>query len=365
MSKRQLNVKIGNYIPRGKEIVSDFMKDMESFHLLMEYAKDESNGLDVQLRGKYMNIYYQGGSLVKLSGKSNCDIDKNYFYVTGKGELCMSDIERLSQPDYVEKAKLSKALKGRDSQIPKLRKKALTIMKNISEEQNSIISKLKSCKTKEEICSVVKTMKMTMRNWKDGLCDSGRRKTVVGERTVQHYLSLFNKHFDNTSDFIVLDIEYAISTNAIYAKEEDREKQPRIDIIAIEKGTGQIYVMELKYGMKSVQGDASAKKHYEDYCATVGDEGKWQSFIDDIEVLLDAKKRTEIIDKDVTIKQCKPKFAFVLKQEKESDREDFMKELKELEKDSFTSIPTLFLPVELDWDNPKAESNKLTKKFMR
>lgn len=362
MSKRKLNVKIGDYIPRGKEISSDFMKDMESYHLLMEYAKDESNGLDVQLRGKYMNIYYLGGSLVRLTGRSICDIDKNYFYVTGKDNLCMSDIERLCHQDYVEKSKLSKALKGRGSQLPELRKEAISIMSNISQTQNTTISDLKKCKTKDEICAVVEDIKKAMRDWKDGLRNSGRRKTVVGERTVQHYMSLFNKHFDNTTDFIVLDIEYAISTNAIYAKEEKREKQPRIDIVAIEKGTGQIYVMELKYGMKSVQGDASIKKHYSDYCATVGDENKWQSFVNDIEILLDAKKRTEIIDKDVTIKRSRPKFAFISKQENESDKEEFE---KALEKDNLSDIPTLYLPIESDWDNPKAESNKLAKMFMR
>ena len=231
MSKRKLNVKIGDYIPRGKEISSDFMKDMESYHLLMEYTKDESNGLDVQLRGKYMNIYYLGGSLVRLTGRSICDIDKNYFYVTGKDNLCMSDIERLCHQDYVEKSKLSKALKGRGSQLPELRKEAISIM-----------------------------------------------------------------------------------------------------------------------------------KHYSDYCATVGDENKWQSFVNDIEILLDAKKRTEIIDKDVTIKRSRPKFAFILKQENESDKEEFE---KALEKDNLSDIPTLYLPIESDWDNPKAESNKLAKMFMR
>ena len=253
---------------------------------LMQYAKDEANGLDVQLRGRYINIYYKGGNLLKLSGKQTCVIDKNYFYLPEKGGLRMTDVERLCHSDYITKAGESKFLSNKSKEeLSSLRKVALDIKKNLTDKNNDIVNRLKSGDSFESTAKVIEEMKKTMDDWKKRLADNDIRESEVGERTVQHYISLQNKKFDDKTDFLVLDLEYAISTNAPYAKEKEREKQPRIDILAIEKATGQVYVMELKYGMKSVDGEASAKKHYDDYLATVGDDSKWKSFIEDVKIL--------------------------------------------------------------------------------
>ena len=179
---------------------------------------------------------------------------------------------------------------------------------------------------------------------------------------MQHYISLQNKQFNGKTDFLVLDLEYAISTNASYAKEIEREKQPRIDILAIEKAKGQVYVMELKYGMKSVDGEASAKKHYDDYLATVGDDSKWKSFIEDVKILLQAKKDLLIVDKDVNIAEKKPVFAFIMKKEQETDEVDFA---EHLENNDLSHIKTIYLPVEKDYENPSTDGHKLTKSYMK
>jgi hypothetical protein len=221
---------------------------------------------------------------------------------------------------------------------------------------------LKSGNSFESTAKAIEEMKKTMDDWKKRLADNDIRESEVGERTVQHYISLQNKKFDDKTDFLVLDLEYAISTNAPYAKEKEREKQPRIDILAIEKATGQVYVMELKYGMKSVDGEASAKKHYDDYLATVGDDSKWKSFIEDVKILLQAKKDLLIVDKDVNIAEKKPVFAFIMKKEQETDEVDFA---EHLENNDLSHIKTIYLPVEKDYENPSTDGHKLTKSYMK
>ena len=60
MAKRKLNVVIGKYDPRGSKVSK--MTGLKSYLYIMQYAKDEANGLDVQLRGRYINIYYNSKS---------------------------------------------------------------------------------------------------------------------------------------------------------------------------------------------------------------------------------------------------------------------------------------------------------------
>lgn len=235
-------------------------------------------------------------------------------------------------------------------------------MKELTSNNEHIINQLKASDTFESTAEVLEKMKGTMDKWKKCLAANEIRESEIGERTVQHYISLQNKQFDDKTDFLVLDLEYAISTNASYAKEIEREKQPRIDILAIEKATGQVYVMELKYGMKSVDGEASAKKHYDDYLATVGDDSKWKSFIEDVKILLQAKKDLLIVDKDVNIAEKKPVFAFIMKKEQETDEVDFA---EHLENNDLSHIKTIYLPVEKDYENPSTDGHKLTKLYMK
>jgi hypothetical protein len=361
MAKRKLNVVIGKYDPRGSKVSK--MTGLKSYPFIMQYAKEESNGLDIQLRGRYINIYYKGGNLLKLSGMETCEFDKNYFYQPDKGSLRMTDIERLCHSNYVNKAKKSKYLKSKThEELKSLRKEASDIMQELTSNNKQIINQLKASDTFESTAEVLEEMKKTMDDWKKRLADNDIRDSEVGERTVQHYISLQNKQFNDKTDFLVLDLEYAISTNASYAKEIEREKQPRIDILAIEKATGQVYVMELKYGMKSVDGEASAKKHYDDYLATVGNDSKWKSFIEDVKILLQAKKNLLIVDKEVNIADKKPIFAFIMKKEQEADEMDFAEHLVN---NHLSHIKTIYLPVEKNYDNPSSDGHKLTKSYMK
>ena len=357
------NANIGDYAPRGSGLSKNFMKNMKSYHSLIEYANNEANGLDVQLRGQYINIYYKGGNLIKLSGLQSCVFDENYFYLPEKNDLRMTDIERLCSSDYKAKKAKSKALKNlQGDELEAKRKQAISIKEEIKGQRNEIVNRLKACDNLESVSAVVEEMKDTMDKWYANLVRNGIRNDNVGERTIQHYISLQNKKFYEKTDFVVLDIEYAISANAPYANEQNRESHPRIDILAIEKATGQIYVMELKYGMNAVEGKAGVKEHYDDFLLTVGKDGKWESFLNDVKILLKAKQNYGIISKDIKIKDSKPQFAFIMKKQTETDEEAFMKYLKE---NNLSQIPTIYLPIEKNKENPTSEEYKLSNASMK
>ena len=55
------------YKPRGYRC-EDYMANLSNYNAIIEYAKDPTNELDIQYRDNYINIYYLGGSLLKLKG---------------------------------------------------------------------------------------------------------------------------------------------------------------------------------------------------------------------------------------------------------------------------------------------------------
>lgn len=349
--------KVGCYKPRGKGLSKHFMDGLTCFTEVIRYAKNPKNELDIQLRGGYLDIYYKGGRLLRMRGLSTLDFDEGYFYDPRQYQLRMSDVKKLCDNDYMRKKDKSMVLKNiSDSELERMRKIAVGIKKMIKKNRDEVLDKLRNSHCYEDVSSVMGEMKDVMNEWKKSLSQSGIRNSEIGERVVQHYISLFNREYDSEGDFVVLDIEYEISTRAQYANEKGQDKRPRIDVLAVHKGTGQLYVMELKYGMKSVNGDASAKKHYEDYLQTVGYDSKWKYFIEDAKILLSAKQEWGLIDNRVSIIDQKPIFSFIMKCEKPSDKDEFRQHLKSEKMDQ---IPTIFLPEETDYNNPKVSGHLL------
>ena len=74
------------YKPRGFRGQS-YMTDLPNYNAIIEYAKDPNNELDIQYRGDYINIYYLGGSLLKLRGKGSIEFDAHYYYPPSKSRL--------------------------------------------------------------------------------------------------------------------------------------------------------------------------------------------------------------------------------------------------------------------------------------
>ena len=138
-------------------------------------------------------------------------------------------------------------------------------------------------------------------------------------------------------------------------KEALKKKQPKIDIVAIEKETGQLYVMELKYGMKSTGGEAGIAEHYEDYLKSVGNDNKWHAFLEDIMFLVENQKENGVLTESIKIKESKPVFAFVYKPERISD--ECIQFKNKMQKDKLDGIPVFYLPVEKDYNHPTPEGH--------
>lgn len=347
------------YIPRG-QFNSDFMKELPNYLDIIAYAKDPNHELDIQYRGNSVNIYYLGGSLLKLTDKGSVEFDENYFYRPSKSSLRMTDIERLIKLKDSVISQKSKFFKGKSSEFIKPYKaKAYAIKADLTKQRDTMIELLKNAKG-ESVGQVLEEMKKTMYDWKQALKDAKIRTSVIGERGVQHYISLYNKEKEPGSEFVVLDLEYELSEKSLYCipknkKTQSGKRQPRIDIVAIEKATGQLYVMELKYGLKSAGGDAGVDVHYQDYLNSVGDDSKWRYFLEDINILYQREKQDGVLS-EVCLKQEKPIFVFVLKPTKATDVKEFAKKVA---KECNADIPIINLPIEKDYENPTRQSHHL------
>lgn len=315
-----------NYKPRGT-FDNKFLSDLKIYNWIVDYARSHQSGLDIKVRGNYLNVYYNGGNLMKLEGKDKISFSEYYFYLPQKGELASSDIQRLIKRDWVNKDNIDKSgfLRNKNSEeLAELRKTACKIHERLASERDALVNRLKDANTYEEVVSYIETMKRQMDKWK------GRKGNAKNERSIQQYISLYNQSFDEGTDYLVLDVEYALPYDADYFNKEryDRSQHPRLDIIAVDK-SGQIYVMELKYGLKSVGGKSSISDHLKDFNNTVGHPNKWKAFVEDVKVLFDYQKGHGLIDHEAVIDITKkPVFMLVLKEEKNGDRENFIKEMR-------------------------------------
>lgn len=333
----------------------DYMANLPNYNAIIEYAKDPNNELDIQYRDNYINIYYLGGSLLKLKGEGSMEFDEHYYYPPSK-KFPISHIEALIDNDF---SKINKSGQLSEDDLKKKRQEAEQIYERIKSSRDNDLNRLRSAK-KEDVGQILSEMKGVMKNWKG--CKS---RNAVDERTVQHYISLFNKELASGSDFIVIDLEYKLSGRSAYRIPKHqmgaKKGQPRIDIVAIEKSTGQLYVIELKYGLKSTERKSGVVEHYDDYLKSVGAEDQWFEFWKDIKFLVDVQKKDNVLSKDVWLKEAKPIFGFVYKPEfSEDERDEFNQKLI---KNNLSSIMTIYLP-HCNYDNcnnPGAQTHLLKK----
>ena len=346
------------YKPHGYRS-DDFMANLPNYNAIIEYTKDPNNELDIQYRDNYINIYYLGGSLLKLKGKHSIDFDEHYYYPPSK-EFPISYIEALAHKDFRSKiTKIKKLSQLSEEDLIKKRQEAIDNIEDIVSKRDNVVKRLRSAKA-ESVSLILCEMKGVMKNWKR--CKS---RNAVDERTVQHYISLFNKESAIDSDFVVIDLEYKLSELSGYCIPKDQMEpnkgQPRIDIVAIEKSTGQLYVLELKYGLKSTKGKAGVVEHYNDYLNSVGADDKWEAFWNDIDSLVKVQKKENVLSETISLNKSKPIFGFIYKPEK---NEEECKEFNQILVDnSLSSIMTIYLP-HCNYDNcnnPGAQTHLLKK----
>jgi hypothetical protein len=245
---------------------------------IIEFATQKENNLDAQIRDNYLNIYYRGGNFLRIKPRS-LYFDEFYFH---------RGVENLRKTQLIEKAKLGD-------------EKAIAKWNHYKEERQRILNYLKE---EGGIRRFYKEMTNVMDSWEKELNTIG---ISHDEKNEQQQISMNNR---GETAYTVIDLEYAVSTTSEYKYNGNLEKLvPRFDIIAVDK-TGQVYVIELKTGLGSIEGNSGITPHIDCFNHTIGRDTKGD-FLNEMDEMLEQKKEFGLIGKDITIdKSKKPLFIF-------------------------------------------------------
>ena len=246
---------------------------------LMDYVLQDKE-LDLQIRDNYINVYYQGGNILKINPRS-FDFDKFYFY---------TDCNEERKTHLQEKAK-----KGDVN--------AKRIIDKLVEQRNGLMKNLESPLNHSKVECYFSKAKAVMKEWEKTLNDTIRISHK--EKQEQQQIAIANR---NDTDYVVLDLEYAVSRTSSFSYIVDSDKKvPRFDIIAIHKG--QLVVIELKKGIESTGGTSGIGPHIKCFKGTIGRDKKGE-FVKEMKELLEQKQSLGLLDKSLKISNNKPKFIF-------------------------------------------------------
>lgn len=248
-----------------------FLKSLENGLLrnITDYVK-EHNDLDLQIRDNYINIYYRGGNILRIKSPNSFEFDEFYFY---------RDSDKVAK-------------------------------KNVSEETKQGLKKkrdnLRELVKKGEISKYFEQAKKCMEEWWKAMGDN--RGIHHNERDLQHKISRSNS---NNTPYIVLDLEYQVSTKSEFAYDGKRDKKmPRFDIIAINNKTGRLCVMELKKDRGALEGKSGVECHIDSFEHTIGRDSN-RLFIEEMKNLYTQKKDMKLIEANVDISNAEPEFLFL------------------------------------------------------
>ena len=230
--------------------------------------------LDMQLRGDYINVYYKGGSILKIKPRS-------YFL----DEMYFNDSDKM-------RSKYAKDDPNIHADLVKQRDELVMLLKN--GQPDDYFSKAKA----------------VMDMWALSLSD----KVEFEEKKEQQEIAIANR---KDTDFVVLDLEYAVSSASEYAYNGTLDKKvPRFDIIAIHKG--RLVVIELKKGLGAVPGTSGVRPHMDCFDHTIGRDIN-MLFVKEMRELLHQKQVFGLLDKTLEIKDEKPLFMFAFADEAGKD----------------------------------------------
>ena len=240
-----------------RQLNEDFLKkfDNEYKELLRCIVNDKE--LDMQIRDNYLNVYYKGGNILKIKPRS-FDIDKMYFHVHTHGAKSSTEI-----------------------------KNDKTSLLRLSEQRKQLLALLP-----EQPREYFRQAKEKMDLWDRALSD----KVQHEEKKEQQQIAIANR---NNTDYVVLDLEYAVSRNSDFAYNgEDEKEVPRFDIIAIKEGI--LTVIELKKGLGALDNTSGIKPHIDCFLHTIGRDEKGL-FIKEMQMLLKQKQQLGLLDKSLVI----------------------------------------------------------------
>ena len=260
---------------------------------IIDFASQRENELDVQIRDNYLNIYYEGGNLLRVH-HSSLYFDEFYFH---RGAKDMRKTHLIKSDKTEDKERVASYQRKRDVMFSILRNKGMAAY-----------------------CA---QMKEIMDEWVADLHTIG---ISHDEKNAQQQISMNNR---GATDYTVVDLEYAVSTTSNFKYNGDSKKKvPRFDIIAVDK-TGQLYVIELKTGLKAIDGNSGIRAHMDCFEHSIGRDSK-NDFINEMNELLRQKQELKLIDKNVRIDQTKkPQFILAFSDEQGKNQyEEFVKACK-------------------------------------
>lgn len=256
---------------------------------LLDYILSDSD-LDLQIRDNYINVYYKGGNILKINPRS-FEFDKFYFYTDCNMERKTHLLKKAEDGD--DKAKHI---------IDDLDKKRDNLMRNLSYPLNHL-----------KVECYFSQAKSIMEKWEETLNDT--LKISHKEKQEQQQIAIANR---NDTDYVVLDLEYAVSRRSEFAYNGEKGKKvPRFDIIAIHNG--QLVVIELKKGMDATDGLSGVGSHIDCFNHTIGRDEKG-IFIEEMKGLLKQKQDLGILDKSLKINSAKPQFIFAFADKNKEDK---------------------------------------------
>tara|TARA_R110000868_G_scaffold304437_21_gene565380 strand:- start:4418 stop:5404 length:987 start_codon:yes stop_codon:yes gene_type:complete len=281
----EIKMKNDKYLGRGihKEQFLDSLTSGKLKPMLEIINKDKD--LDVQIRNNYLNIYYDGGNIAKVSSANSVLFNKNYFYTDMKNNPA-KDINRETKDI-------------------------------LSGKRNELICKFKEGNFKEYFDDAKKIMNIWF------------AANPKPERKEQHQLSIENQY--NKSDYTIIDLEYQVSMESKFyctfvPEGKSKPKKPRFDIIAVDKA-GKLCVIELKSGTGALGNTSGLKEHYECYKCSIGRNP--EPFKSEMENLLSQKQDFGLIDDRLKILSTEPEFMFVYSYDESDKKAQFNKFMDE------------------------------------
>ncbi|MBO5869291.1 MAG: hypothetical protein J6Q89_00925, partial [Clostridia bacterium] len=206
-----------------RAISENFIKDLKGGLLayFLKQVKSNRTELCLEIRDRYINIYYKGGNLLRIKEK------RNGYEFHFDARYCLN--------------------KGEDSNYKKL-------------------SSLDSHSVQDYIDNF-ELMKSEMDSWFD--------RFNKQERIYQHQLLANNRN--------VIDIEYAPPKS----KKTGNKLNIRLDMLMV--NGDKLIIVENKYGVGAISGNAGVKEHYEDICNLLNTDDLYDELINSVESIAKAK----------------------------------------------------------------------------
>lgn len=265
------------------------VKLSNSLKPLIAYIVQDSE-LDLQVRDNYINVYYKGGNILLIKPNSFY-LDEFYFYTQ-----C-----NLKRKSHVLKDAKNGVITAQNT------------IKDLQKQRDALVSLLNENKISEYFTKA----KIVMDQWEESLKDIVTHE----EKHEQQQIAMTNR---KDSDFIILDLEYAVSRNSTFNYNGSLDKKvPRFDIIAIHNS--QVYVIELKKGLGATGGVSGIEPHIDCFNNTIGRDNQGL-FIKEMKILLRQKQDMKLLDKTLKIENDTPKFIFAFADEEgKNEFDEFVK----------------------------------------